>query len=76
MDTALKDVESNLAVLGRECGSRAVEVRPRALGKWREGRTRGEKFKISRVAHAFLSLLPSFPLSQKGRGSGKENDER
>lgn len=45
MDAAMKKVEDNMAVLGRECGVRAVEGRLRGLGKWernRAGRGRGK----------------------------------
>lgn len=45
MDGVMRSVEGNLAVLGRECGVRAVEGRLRGLGRWeraRVGETRGK----------------------------------
>lgn len=68
MDAALKDVEGHLAVLGRECGSRAVEVRLRGLGRWkreggREGRARGEL--VAWTRGGMLSIRPSFRLRKK-----------
>lgn len=36
MDGTMRDVERNLGILGRECGSRAVELKIRGLGRWED----------------------------------------
>lgn len=41
MDGTMRSVEKNLDILGRDCRSRAVELRVRGLGRW-EGSVRAQ----------------------------------